>query len=270
MTPFPYRDFHAASSLARGVERYRPAAKVTAADRKARTDPGKRYGAGEYDLRLPASPTCSAVTLDAALDARRSTRSFADRPVPFEQLGAVLGTYRCSGELDVPGGPLALRTAASAGGLYPIEVYPAATRVTGLPAGVYHYRPTDRALAATRRDAGDIASALESLVLDPGQAKGAAGALILTARFGRSVDKYGERGYRYALIEAGEVVQTLALGAAATGIGLVCHGAFYDGPANQLLGIDGLAESVLAILLFGALEENSKGGNQAAESAPRR
>jgi SagB-type dehydrogenase family enzyme len=249
-----YPDFHVASGLTRGAERQLPAAEVTAEDRAARADPGKRYGSGKYDLPLPPSPSRSRVSLDAALDARRSTRSFADRPVSFEQIGGVLGTYRCSGELEVPGGPLALRTAASAGGLYPIEVYLVATRVTGLPVGIYHYRPAETAITATRPDAGDIPDALASLVLDPEQARQAAGALILTARFERSTHKYGERGYRYILIEAGEIAQILAMGAAATGTGLVCHGAFYDNRANHLLGIDGLTESVVVILLFGGLE----------------
>jgi SagB-type dehydrogenase family enzyme len=270
MTPSPHRDFHAASSLDPGVERHKPAAEVTAADREARTDPGKRYGTGRYDLALPASSARAEISLDAALAARRSGRGFSPAPVAFEQVGAVLSTYRPSGELEVPGGPLTLRTAASAGALYPIEVYLVARRVSDLPAGVYHYRPEEMAITAIRRDAGAVANALESLVLDPPQAQEAAGALMLTARFERSTHKYGERGYRYLLIEAGEVVQTLALGAAATGTGLVCHGAFYDGPANRLLGLDGLSESVLAILLFGGLAENSKSGDQAAQPAPRR
>jgi SagB-type dehydrogenase family enzyme len=256
--PSAFRDFHAASSLARGVERQKPATGVTAADRAALADSGKRYGAGSYDLPLPVSNPTPKATLEAALNARRSTRDFADRPVPFARIGALLGAYRRSGALDVPGGSLALRTAASAGGLYPIEVYLVATRVSGLTAGVYHYRPAEAAIAATRTDRGDVPAALESLLLEPEQASRAAGAVMLTARFDRSTDKYGDRGYRYVLIEAGEVVQTLALGAAATETGMVCHGAFYDDLANQMLGIDGLTESVVVILLFGALQEKPR------------
>jgi SagB-type dehydrogenase family enzyme len=114
------------------------------------------------------------------------------------------------------------------------------------------------AITATRSDAGAISNALESVVLDPAQARQAAGALILTTRFERSTHKYGERGYRYILIEAGEIAQTLALGAAAAETGLVSHGAFYDDRANRLLGIDGIAESVVVILLFGALGEKPR------------
>jgi SagB-type dehydrogenase family enzyme len=253
-----HRDFHAASGLARGVERRKVAVGPSAADRNALANPGKLYGTGRYDIPLPASDACCGVTLDAALSARRSTRRFADRPIRFEQIGGSLGAYRRSGQLDLPGRPLPLRTAASAGGLYPIEVYLAATRIAGLPPGVYHYRPTEAAIAAIRPGDGELPGAVESLVLDPAQARSAAGAILLTARFGRTTDKYGERGYRYALIEAGEIAQTLALGAAAAGIGLVCHGAFYDRPADLMLGIDGLSEAVLVILLFGALEEEPR------------
>lgn len=248
-----YLSFHAASTLIAGVERRKLPAVVTDADRQALADVGKCYGRGAYDLPLAPRSMTADVTLDAALDARRSTRDFSSLPVPFEQISAVLAAYRCTGELRIAGGTLVLRTAASAGGLYPIEVYLIATEVTGLPDGVYHYRPNDAALTATRLDTeGDIANTLASLVLDAEQGGRAAGALVLTARFGNSVDKYGERGYRYILIETGHVAQTLALGAEAAGVGLVCHGAFYDSAANRLLGLDGSTEAVTAVLLFGS------------------
>ncbi len=248
-----YLTFHAASTLTAGVERRKPPAEVTDADRQALADPGKRYGRGAYDLPLAPRSTSAHVTLDAALDARRSTRDFSSVSISFEQVSSMMAAYCCSGELHITGGRLALRTAASAGGLYPIEVYLVATAVADLPDGVYHYRPSEAALTATRLDIeGDVADTLPSLVLDAEQGRRAAGAIVLTARFGNSIDKYGERGYRYILIEAGHVAQTLALGAAAADIGLVCHGAFYDSAANRLLGLDGLAEAATAVLLFGS------------------
>jgi SagB-type dehydrogenase family enzyme len=256
-TPAPsHLSFHLASSLSAEAERHKPAAAVTDSEREAVGAPGKSYGRGNYDLTLPSRGKGSGITLEAALDARRSTRRFAPQPLPFAQLGEILATHRCSGELPLPGGTLALRTTGSAGGLYPIEVYLVATRVSGLAVGVYHYRPVPPGLTAIRLDEeGEVAALLASSVLDPEGAEQAAGALVLTARFGRSADKYGERGYRYVLIETGQLVQTLALGAAATGAGLVCHGAFYDAAVNRLLGLDGVGEAATAVLLLGALPQ---------------
>jgi|SRR5215218_4716123 len=253
-----FRDFHVASSLGEATGATEPSAETTAAERRALEDPGKRYGIGPYELPLPGAAPLAGVTLEAALERRRSTRDFVDRAVPFEQLGAVLGTYRRSAELALPQGSLALRTAASAGGLYPVELYLLATKVAGLARGLYHYRPSERALAAVRPDDGEADTALQSLILDPQQAESAAGAIVLSARFDRSAGKYGERGYRYILVEAGEIAQTLALGAAAVGVGMVGHGAFYDDRANRLLGIDGFTESVLVILLFGVVESKPR------------
>ena len=251
-----FLSFQLASALSPGIERRKPIAAVTEAEREAVGAPGKCYGRGNYDLSLAAERGTSEITLDAALDARRSVRRFAPQPLPFERIAAVLGKYRRSGELSLAEGKLALRTTASAGGLNPIEVYLVATRVGGLPIGVYHYRPVPPALGAIRLDeAGEIAAGLAASLLDPQQARGAAGALVLAARFGRTTDKYGDRGYRYVLIETGQLVQTLALGAAAAGVGLVCHGAFYDATVNRLLGLDGLAEAATAVLLFGAQTE---------------
>jgi len=271
MAPSAHRDFHQASGLARGVEEVRAPREATAAEREARTDPGKRYGTGDYELRLPA-PALAETGLAAALAARRSTRAFLDRPVAFAQVGAVLGAYRRSGALELPGFTLPLRTVPSAGGLYPIEVYLVAKRVTGLPAGLYHYRPLEEAMARVGREGEEAGTRLGALLLDPGQAERAAGAIVLTARFARSTDKYRERGYRYALLEAGGVAQVFALAAAAAGVGMVCHGAFFDGEADRLLGLDGLAESALVVLLFGAAEPflDSTRGDQSAQPRPRR
>jgi SagB-type dehydrogenase family enzyme len=248
--------FQFASALSPGIERRKPVSTVTDAEREAVSASGKRYGRGNYDLPLAAEQGASAITLDDALDARRSVRRFAPQPLPLERVAAVLRKYRCSGELTLAEGTLALRTTASAGGLYPIEVYLVATRVGGLTPGLYHYRPISPALGAIRPDeAGEIAAGLAASLLDPEQAREAAGALVLTARFGRTTGKYGDRGYRYVLVETGQLVQTFALGAAAAGVGLVCHGAFYDAALNRLLGLDGLAEAALAVLLLGAPTE---------------
>ncbi|HET7574615.1 MAG TPA: nitroreductase family protein, partial [Solirubrobacterales bacterium] len=152
LSPAPHRDFHAASTLAAAAERLKPAAKTTEAELRALAEPGKRYGDGPYERPL-ADGGELAIGLEAALAARRSLRSFGEREVSFADLSTILAAYRDSAEMPLANGSLALRTAPSAGGLYPVEVYVVPTRVTSLPAGIYHYHPQERALTQVRNDA---------------------------------------------------------------------------------------------------------------------
>ena len=47
--------------------------------------------------------------------------------------------------------------------------------------------------------------------------------------------RYGERGYRYLLLEAGHVAQNMLLGAVALGASAVPLGGFDDATVNQLI-----------------------------------
>ena len=63
--------------------------------------------------------------------------------------------------------------------------------------------------------------------------------------------KYGERGYRFLLLEAGHIAQNLLLAAEADGMGGVAIGGFLDDPLNDLLDLDGVEEAVVYMVLAG-------------------
>ena len=64
--------------------------------------------------------------------------------------------------------------------------------------------------------------------------------------FARSMEKYGERGYRFILLDAGHMSQNLYLAPEYLGLGAVALGAGMDSDANidALLGLAGGVESV--------------------------
>lgn len=62
--------------------------------------------------------------------------------------------------------------------------------------------------------------------------------VVLSAVLARSLPKYGDRGYRYLLLEAGHVGQNLDLVASALGLGAVNLGGFYDDELARLLCLD--------------------------------
>jgi SagB-type dehydrogenase family enzyme len=60
--------------------------------------------------------------------------------------------------------------------------------------------------------------------------------------------RFGERGYRYLMIDAGHICQNLYLTAGAIKFGACAIGAFDDNAMNEILGLDG--EN--AFVLYGA------------------
>jgi SagB-type dehydrogenase family enzyme len=77
-------------------------------------------------------------------------------------------------------------------------------------------------------------------------------ALVLVAAiFGRTRFKYGLRGYRFALLEAGHVAQNVLLAATALGLAAVPLGAFYDRRTDTFLALDGVNESTLYAIAVG-------------------
>ena len=143
----------------------------------------------------------------------------------------------------------ALRTAPSAGALYPVETYVVAHRVDGLERGVYHYAVLDRALERLR--AGDARLDVMHAALDQGIAYEAAAVFVWSAVWQRSIWKYGQRAYRYVPLDAGHIAENVALAAVGLGLGSCQIAAFYDDEANDLLGLDGESESAIYMTVVG-------------------
>jgi SagB-type dehydrogenase family enzyme len=196
------------------------------------------------------------VSLEQAVAGRKSTRSFTPgRPLELQAVGTMLhAAYGITHQLD-PDAPAcsspSFRTVPSAGGLYPLDLYVAAFEVEGLAGGLYHFDPLRHALEHV--DARDLRSEL-ALAVVHGDVIAAAGALVVVAAmFWRSRFKYGQRGYRFALIEAGHAIQNLLLTAAAFRLGAVPIGGFYDRRLDELVAFDGVNESAIYTAAVGAL-----------------
>jgi hypothetical protein len=99
------------------------------------------------------------------------------------------------------------RNYASAGALYPVEVYLACADLPGLTAGVYHFDPRGPALTCLRE--GDHrAHLVRAAASEPAVAR-APLVLVLTGLPWRTAWKYTERGYRHLFWDAGMIVTNL-------------------------------------------------------------
>jgi SagB-type dehydrogenase family enzyme len=158
----------------------------------------------------------------------------------------------------VGGRPIFLRAAASAGGLYPIEVYVVCGDLPGLPAGVYHFNPVEFALRRLRD--GDHRRFLARAAAD-GAIEGAPTTLVLSGIPWRTTWKYGERGYRHLFWDSGAVLANCLAVTEAAGITSRVLTGFVDDDVSHLLGIGSPEEYPLVIV---PLAGGPDGGRPAA------
>lgn len=153
------------------------------------------------------------------------------------------------------------RNYASAGALYPVEVYVACGDLPGLPAGVYHFDPAGRAL--TRLREGDFRGHLVRAAASELAVARAPAVLVLTCIPWRTAWKYTERGYRHLFWDAGMILaNVLALAVSARLPARVVMG-FADADVSRLLGLDERREFPLCLVPVGA-----EGGEVAPASGP--
>jgi SagB-type dehydrogenase family enzyme len=197
-------------------------------------------------LTLPQVGDVQGLSTEEAIRQRRSVRDYGDQPLTMEQLSHLL--FLSEG-INAERWGHKLRSAPSAGALYPIETYVVAHRVAGLEAGLYHYSVKDHALHVLQT------SDLRQTIVQHGLMQAFLGeanlVLVFSAIFQRLRWKYQERTYRYALIEVGHIGQNAYLAATSMGLGGCVVGAFHDDDVNKLLGVDGEQEAALMLMSVG-------------------
>jgi SagB-type dehydrogenase family enzyme len=196
------------------------------------------------------------MSVEEALQNRRSRRQYSNAPLSKEDLGQILWaaqgiTEKQStppglwGDRPWPGG---FRTAPSAGALYPLDVYAVVGRVKDMEPGVYVYLPGKHALELTVK--GDLRKKLAQAALDQTQVRDGAAVLVISGVYARCAAKYGNRAQRYTHIETGHVGQNIYLQAESLGIGTVMAGAFNDKQVQSVLELS-KEEMPLAVMSLG-------------------
>jgi SagB-type dehydrogenase family enzyme len=180
-------------------------------------------------IKLPEPRHDSDVSLEQSLLERRSVRDYSGQPLTLQEISQL--TWAAQGLTD----PRGFRTAPSAGGLYPLELYLVAGDVEDLPPGVYRYQPDGHQLVKTGD--GDKRAGLAEAALEQEWVEEGAVDFVFTTVYERTTGKYGERGIRYVHMEAGHAAQNLCLQATALGLGAVTIGAFYDEQVSRLLNL---------------------------------
>jgi len=202
---------------------------------------------GSKKVKLP-EPNYRGMNLEETIAKRRSARDYSKKAVTLSKLSQLLfAAQGITGKIYGQG----LRSAPSAGALYPFEIYVVVNNVQDLPRGIYHYSVLDHSLELVK--AGDFSGKITDAGLEQEMLGDAGVTFALSAIFDRVRHKYGERGFRYAYIEAGHISQNICLQSVSLGLGSVCVGAFLDEKVNQLIGVDGRKEAVIYLHAVGSL-----------------
>lgn len=183
--------------------------------------------AAEQRIPLPAAGISKEMSVDDALEQRRSIRDFSRDGLVIEDVSELL--WAAQGITGRRG----LRAAPSAGALYPLELYVVAGDVKGLSPGVYRYRPKQHDLILVV--SGDRRKPLATAALGQSWVRRAPAVLLITGVYERTMAKYGQRGRRYVHMEVGHAAQNVYLAATARGLGTVMVGAFDDNEIQEVL-----------------------------------
>jgi len=202
-------------------------------------------GAAEVlDLPAPNLATLQDPDLRHVIARRASLRAYAEVAFSIEELGFLL--WATQGVRRVVPGRATFRTVPSAGARHALETFVSVQRVDGLEPGLYRYGAIEHRLISCSQ-AEYSADRLASACLGQTMVAHSAVTFIWVADRYRMAWRYGERGTRYLLLDAGHVCQNLYLAAEAMGAGACAIAAYDDDAVNGLLGLDG--EDQLAVYL---------------------
>jgi SagB-type dehydrogenase family enzyme len=175
---------------------------------------------------------------------KRYREELPRRPLPDDEVGRILrlGAGIHHVRRYGPGDEISFRTYASAGALYPVEVY-LADRL-----GLWHFDPAGPGLVELRR--GDHRA---HLVRAAGDAVARADSvLILTGIPWRTAWKYTERGYRHLYWDSGMILANVLALASESGPSARVVTGFVDVELESLLGLDGVHEFPLCLVGIGS------------------
>ncbi len=229
---------------------------VASSAQRAGTAHARQITAGQRRTRIPqrkivqlTEPNVTGVmSLEEALAKRRSVRRFTNQSLKWAQIGQL--AWAGQGITDRARG---LRTAPSAGSVYPIELFFAT------PEGLYVYRPAEHSLEQFTDQ--DVRIALAGG--DPTQNSIAeAGCDIVVAGSVRKLaDQFKDKARNYMLMEAGHIAQNIELQAVSLGLGAVPVGGI---DAQNVRKVCGLARTLEPVYVICVGYPAGEGGAQAA------
>ena len=185
-------------------------------------------------IELPVPSLDGGVSVEDAINKRRSVREFTDQPLSMADLSQCV--WSAQGITGTDG----QRVVPSAGAVYPVTLYVVVGVIENLSAGLYRYEPNRHTLEAIR--AGELRAQLRDAALEEQPWVGrAASILVIAADISKASSTFqqqppvGQRGLRYVYMEVGTIAENVYLQGQAIGVGVVFIGDFDDQKVMDVL-----------------------------------
>jgi SagB-type dehydrogenase family enzyme len=185
---------------------------------------------------------------------QQQPESFANNPDTkwWQRLSQLLfHSYGLTAKMPSMGSAVYLRSAPSAGGLYPAEVYLLSRGTPLLPAGLYNYQCRTHSLMQYWEN--DVWQALQAACFWHPTLENTQLAIITTAVFYRSIWRYEDRAYRRIFLDTGHLLGNIELAGAITDYRPHLIGGFVDEAVNDLLYIDPEQEGATVVIALADL-----------------
>ena len=175
-------------------------------------------------FQLPSPSLIGVLSLEECIAKRRSVRRFQAKDLSIEQISQI--AWAAQGITDTKN---KLRSVPSAGALYPVEIYVVAS------SGVFSYIPDGHQLkkissADQRQNLSDACQG-QNCIAQAGIS------IVITASYGKTAWKYGEKAVRFVDLETGHAAQNILLQAAALDLSAVPVGSVNEPQVKQLLNL---------------------------------
>lgn len=183
---------------------------------------------------LPAPRRTAGRSLAETIARRGSTREFSGEAISAEALSSALHHATRGCPADAPGGL--------------VDLYINVHAVTGLEPGAYAYDRASHGLTSLR--AGDVRAASAFLCLEQALGGTASATVFFLGDLTRVLDRWGNRGYRLANLEAGLIGGRLYLGAYAQRFG-ASGLTFYDRAVVEFFSPHAAGKDALFVTALG-------------------
>lgn len=192
-------------------------------------------------VELPTPKIMGKMSVEEAIQIRRSKRIYSEEPVTMSELSQIL--WSAQGVTDDKGH----RTAPSARGVYPYSLYVVVRNVEGLESGLYLYDSESHTLGNLNlANAGELLAT--SGVQDNSQK--APIVIAMAAAFAKTAVSFPDNPEEVTFLEGGHIGQNIYLQAEAMKMATVVTAGFDAAKVGEILGLD-KNETIVYLIPFG-------------------
>ena len=193
-------------------------------------------------INLPEPKTKGYLSIEEVLLKRRSVREYLPESLSLAEISQLLwSAYGITSEEG-------FRTAPSAGGLFPLNIYLAAVNVRELDQGLYRFDAINHSLEPMK--SGEYSGQLTAGTFFQDYIASAAAVLIISADYTGPHEKYGDQGPKFTCMDLGHLGQNVHLQAVSLDIGTVAVAAVRPGEIEKILKLKE-GEEVLYLMPLG-------------------